>query len=510
MVRQVGVAVLKRASEWVKNAARLPGRVAQLQSVFFPSPTDQPDDRHETGRSPLLERLDGLSDQANRLLDLADRGAESAWWAEFFSEVGAVNSAALMRRGAKPSLPYRVVFLVHHIGAWASIAPVIDVMRADPDFEVTVISIPANFRGQAIHGDDLISAELDRMGVAHLRLPYPNVHMSTRVIVGLQPDLIFRQSQWEDDVLSAFRSPALDFTRLALIPYTLVNMLCSPPGGVDSAFDSLLHRSAWRVYLPDQRALANDAEAAGADRSSHVITGHPKIEFLRRAEPTWPLPGPAKHRVLWSAHHSVDTGWVNFGLFPKTAPLMIGWARRHPDCQVVLMLHPLTRQVLADPDRSPIAPAKADQLFRQWDELANTAVYEGADYGGLFKSSDAMITDGISMLAEYQIASKPLIFTERADHRPFNDIGEMLMTGVHRHHDPLAALADLDACLAAGVDDQADEHAANIMSLSTFADAAERIAADVKAGLAAEAAAPADQPLRPPAVRARPAVAARS
>jgi len=41
------------------------------------------------------------------------------------------------------------------------------------------------------------------------------------------------------------------------------------------------------------------------------------------------------------------------------------------------------------------------------------------------------VTDGLSMLVEYQILAKPVVFYERRGHRPFNAIGEQVVRGVH-------------------------------------------------------------------------------
>ena len=46
----------------------------------------------------------------------------------------------------------------------------------------------------------------------------------------------------------------------------------------------------------------------------------------------------------------------------------------------------------------------------------------GGGCGLLFATSDVMVTDGRSMLLEYQIAEKLVILIERRDHRPVDEI----------------------------------------------------------------------------------------
>ena len=112
---------------------------------------------------------------------------------------------------------------------------------------------------------------------------------------------------------------------------------------------------------------------------------------------------------------------------------MLAWARRRDDVQFVFMPHPALLP-FPDSDASPINRAEFDAWMRAWTALPNTTVVAEADYGPTLAASDVMVTDGLSMLVEYQLFTKPVIFFERAGHRPFNAIGERVVGGVHPVH----------------------------------------------------------------------------
>ena len=46
-------------------------------------------------------------------------------------------------------------------------------------------------------------------------------------------------------------------------------------------------------------------------------------------------------------------------------------------------------------------------------------------------ASDLLVTDGLSLLVEYQLFERPLVFLERAGHRPFNELGQLVQRGAH-------------------------------------------------------------------------------
>ncbi len=296
------------------------------------------------------------------------------------------------------------------------------------------------------------------------------------------------EEPWEDDYDDAFRIPSLDFTRLCYIPYETMNPLTVVGGPTrDTALTSQLHSVAWRVFWANEETRRESEALMGRQMPNYVVSGHPKLEYIRQATPWWPMEttGQGGGRVLWSAHHSVDDGWTKFGLFPEMAPVMLRWARSQPGRQVILMMHPLLRTMLDDGKCPRMTKAEADVWFEQWTGLANTRVYVGADYAGLFKQSDVMVTDGISMLIEYQIVNKPIVFVERQGHRPFNTLGDITMRGVHRVSRIDQGIKLVEKWLSGAPDDLAQAQQEVVASLFPYDDPTERIFNEVKSGLVA-------------------------
>lgn len=423
------------------------------------------------------------------------RRSELAAETQFRELRGSVHLAA--RRAAPGRRPTKALFLVHHIEAWDSYHDLVEAMRSSADFDPVVTTVPRHFHGyDGFSYEEEIHRGLEARGVPHLRLPMQRAGESLQLIKAIDPDLVFRQSQWDADVPPDVRTEELTFARLCLVPYETMNLLQNvpPPEGGNSAVDSALHRVAWAVFCTNDLML-DMARADNARAGQHFrVTGHPKADRIRRAVPSWPLPERPGHRevrrIVWSAHHSIGSKWANFGAFPTMADDMLTWATEDPTTEFVLMPHPaLFAFVRSGSPDSPLTSDALDRWLERWGALPNTAVFTDGDYPPLLAASDLLITDGLSMLVEYQLLSRPVIFVERPDHRPFTTIGELVRTGTHAVGTVAEARAR-DQHLREGADPLRGRQAQNVERLFGTGSSVERILSALRQLLAAEAGEP--------------------
>lgn len=361
-----------------------------------------------------------------------------------------------VRRTTLNSTRTRVVFLVHNAATWDTWSSLVSAMQSAPDFEPIVVTIPRTFPGSTgPEQEQRNHHELERLGVPHLRVRARDLGDSVQLIAFLEPDLIFRQSQWEPDVVPAYSTEALAFARLCYLPYEVANLVKNvrvPGGPKDSAVDMPLHRAAWLVLHSTER-MRRRAERRAWRRDDNVaVVGHPKIDALRDAVPFWPLNHPAgRHRVVWSAHHSVGEGWTGFGLFHQAREPMLEWAAAHPEIEVLFMPHPALADRIQVGD-TPVSVEEWRDWRTRWMQLPNTGWCEDADYAGVLAAADVVLTDGLSMLLEPQVTGTPVVFMERPGHRPLNRIGRTVVATVHTAPGVAAAIARTQQLLDHGED----------------------------------------------------------
>lgn len=429
--------------------------------------------------------LAGLRDEVGRLT--AAVAASGPQLAELRDSVHlAARRTTLHRR------PVRVLFLVHMLGAWDSTHDLAVAMAASADFEPVVASVPRRFRGaDGPYGEEEVHAGLAARGVPHLRLSADGIAGALPLLKAIEPDVVLRQSQWDADVPEELATERLGFARTCLVPYETMNIVVNVPDAVtaNSAVDSPYHRAAWLVFCTNDLVRETAVRDGARGGAQFRTVGHPKADHLRRAVPAWPLPSTAEGvrpgRVVWSAHHTIGEGWTDFGAFHLVRDAFLDWAGERPDVQFVFMPHPA---LLPFPDstESPIDRAGFDAWMRRWTALPNTAVLSEADYGPTLAASDVMVTDGLSMLVEYQLFGRPVVFVERDGHRPFNAIGERVVRGVH----PVGTAAEARSLAEKFLDGAADplraQQEENVAELFGEGNSVDRILAALRAEVARE------------------------
>lgn len=438
-----------------------------------------------------MQKLRRLIEMIRRIdANVQRHHVEIAELREQLAETTRVSMTAARRSGLRRSAT-RVLVLVHNETVWSSLDELVRLMDAAPDFDPVVVSIPHHYAGLGPgHGESEVHEMLDEAGVPHLRLTEETMASASTLIRALDPDLVIRQSQWDADVDAAFNADALGGARAVHIPYGTMNMIQNAPWGdppVNSGVDTDWHRFCWLVFVANDVALSIARRDSLTGGRQFRAVGHPKADSLRRIEPFWPIAereGPRRTRIAWSAHHSILSGWNDFGMFPSMYRDMLDWATAALDLEFAYFHHPLLPQTIARP-QSPITAADYDDWLAAWTALPNTAYWTG-HYAAALAAADVVVTDGPSVLTESQVLDKPVLFVERPDHTPFNEAGKILAEGVHRLGSVGEVRAEFAALQAAGADPLAQTQRRNVERLFGAPGAAARILDVLRDEIAAE------------------------
>jgi len=325
----------------------------------------------------------------------------------------------------------KVVFLVFYYEAWDSLAGIHYLMLSDAKFDVSVISIPRRFSLEAGFGEeDEVSAYFDRHGVKHLRFNYEDSFEGLEKIKELAPDYIFINYPWQRNYQPGYRVEQLsEFTKVCYVPYYSAPLVVERDheGVAPHLYTQRSHQLASLIFTQDKNVqLAYGKTSRG---NSHVyLTGTPKIDALvtkvSHGAKSWPLANPGNFKMIWAPHHSYYPAWLNFGNFATMFQDMLSFAQAHPTVDVLLRPHPLMFRTLLD--REVIPETVLNEWLSQWNALPNTAIDGDDDVALLFGAADLMVTDGISFLGEYPLATnKPGIFFENPGHWALSDLGEL-------------------------------------------------------------------------------------
>lgn len=224
----------------------------------------------------------------------------------------------------------------------------------------------------------------------------------------LSPDIILYTSPYKGLVDSRYYIDSYMDILSVYVPY-----FYNDTADYSLAYDVFLHNVVWRRYLETDMHKHMAVKFSKNKGRNVLVTGYPGIEkFLNNQEEysgnNWKVCNKDLKRIIWAPHHSIfptDTyKYASFLLYYNTM-LELAQKYRH-EVQFAFKPHPLLRNKL----EKIWGMEKVEMYYNKWRQMPNTTVVEG-DYVDLFGSSDAMIHDSGSFIAEYLYQNKPVIRT---------------------------------------------------------------------------------------------------
>lgn len=324
-----------------------------------------------------------------------------------------VQKAAITRIRKQKKI--RIAFQISCLAEWVGDA-LLQKFAAHERFDVTVVIV-----WQANTDFD---AEIPTL-IKHFEqsgLPY---RLADGTVRPKDFDIIFYTSPYME-ILSNWR----DFD----IP--LSTLVCYIPYGFYVAaiqkmqFNLFAHNIVWKNFILSKcyAILAEHYSDIGAH--GMIYSGYPKLDGL--LDPAcanyaiWKIAGKGcVKKIIFAPHHSIaETPY--YATFAANHRYFLEYAMKHQeDTAWLFKPHPMLG--LSCVKNGIFASLEEyDAYCRAWDALPNAKVVLG-EYLSYFASSDAMILDSASFMAEYFYVHKPILFLTREGER-FNEFGEMVFS----------------------------------------------------------------------------------
>ncbi|MCR4726591.1 MAG: CDP-glycerol glycerophosphotransferase family protein [Clostridia bacterium] len=238
----------------------------------------------------------------------------------------------------------------------------------------------------------------------------------------LNPDVVFYTKYWPPqfrseyyinrfmDKLTFFVPYAFDIGRHNVVyDFDLLN-------NVDRfLYNTPIHKEMAEKYMPNH------------GKNVYVV-GAPKLDVFfdpsYAPKDVWKEQPKKKKRIIWAPHHEDQTkeDMYQFDSFYYIADYMFEIAEKYKDeIQIAFKPHPMLKPKLD----YRWGKQSADEYYEKWANLENGQLELG-EFQDLFLTSDAMILDSVSFIAEYMAVDKPALFTVSPTSRVmFNEFGEM-------------------------------------------------------------------------------------
>lgn len=221
----------------------------------------------------------------------------------------------------------------------------------------------------------------------------------------INPDIIFYTNPYKGLIDDRYNIENFPDILTAYVPYSM-----QESKERDATYNMEFHNSLWRYYLPTEMHVEYSKRLAINNGKNTFCSGYPGIEGLidghKPKDECWKIKSHDFKRIIWAPHHTLESqAGINYSTFLTYCHFMLEMAEKYKDkVQWVFKPHP----ILINKLYSLWGKEKTDEYYFKWENGENTNYIDG-EYTDLFLTSDAMIHDSGSFVAEYLYVNKPVM-----------------------------------------------------------------------------------------------------
>lgn len=321
--------------------------------------------------------------------------------------------------------PVSVVFVASSIASW-KVDSVTHSMMESTFFNVScIIGRLVNGSGSdvASHEREKLVNHFQRKGYRYIDTFEMDEDEIRRLLADLSPHVVFLTNP------HALVKPVLheEIFMNYLTCYVPYHHEVVSYGDNKEQYDQLSHNAFWKIYSPHHTSKDMYRITRKRGDNGVEVTGLPACESLYNqssgAEWQWKDPSGNKLRVIWAPHWLIRAD-LKLATIYELGNEIREIAEKYRDrVEWVMRPHPFLRPTLEQ--HPEWGKEKTDEFFQFWSDSPFTQIEEG-DYVDLFRTSDAMIHDSGSFLAEYLCVDKPVMYlkTENTSENYLNDFGQ--------------------------------------------------------------------------------------
>ena len=260
------------------------------------------------------------------------------------------------------------------------------------------------------------------------------------------PDILYLVSSWYDTFSPIQQFIELPITVLIMyIPYGMY-LIDNESGNYmrDFVYNKDITNMTYRLYcdLPSNYEGYRCNQFLGGKNVR--CSGYAKMDFFYNKrnmkndeiEKLWSIPNGKKadevKKVIIAPHHSIGNDKIlNFSTFDENIWFLLYLTKKYKDrVSFIIKPHPNLRNVAVN-KKLFRSYKEYDDFFEEWNALPNVKVVQEAGYLEYFDTSDAMILDSCSFIAEYLYTQKPLLLLTRPEQN-FLEIGKKVLETYYR------------------------------------------------------------------------------
>lgn len=321
-----------------------------------------------------------------------------------------------------------VLFICHRPSLWGKQKPVYEALSASPNFNVTLLATPgSHIAGGNRHEYDYMREYFEQESLEFINA-YDSNNESWVYPQSLEPHYVFLQTPYFSHTEEIYTAQYISrFAKVCYLPY--VGILVQRGAVEDAIHRPDFFRFAQMLFLPDKIAKTTALKKCSDTPPNNIyVTGSPiidslKVDQLPASKGIWSA-AKSSFKVLWTPRWNT---YDNTCLFFEYKDILAEYATKNPDIELALRHHPSALGHLA---KTGEFTSKEQEMYHsKIENIPNMHRDVRGEYQDSFLHSDVLISDISSMMSEYFVTGKPLIFTHRTE--LFSEFGKEIAKGFY-------------------------------------------------------------------------------
>lgn len=329
------------------------------------------------------------------------------------------------RFGNKNS-PIHVVFLVQFNRTWAVYDSIYKECQKDRNFKVSIVTIP--MKNPRVSNAWLFNEENNNF-FKEKKMDFiegckkDGADEEWFDLRGLDPDVVFVQNPYDTQRHKIYTTDELNkYTNICYVQYAFI---VTSSSFEKHFYGTYFHKNCWKLFAETDFHKKLYKKYASNIENRVVVSGYPKLDFYndesKDVDNIWKISRKKNKnikRVIWTPHWTINDLHLKASNFLKYYKYFLELAKDNKNIELVFRPH----QSLFDEllEKNHMSRRELGEYKDSINNLPNAQIDENVEYFGLFRTSDLLITDNSSFLAEYLPTENPIIYTHSYDNDQHN------------------------------------------------------------------------------------------